>query len=156
MPGRNPTKVRTHRYPNIQLKSIFSPSLGGTVRTHVTTGVLEEIDRVGGLDNYIFQAKPEHLGVWGLRIKYEMIQVRGFVRGVPLIGQAQLRRLTGGSQARPSDSSKRRSSLDPPPAPLLDGAPSPRLESEIVRAAVEGVELDPSDQSSRVESRVAA
>lgn len=97
--------MRTHRYPNIQLKSIFSPSLGGTVRTHVTTGVLEEIDRVGGLDNYIFQAKPEHLGVWGLQIKYAMIQVRGLsALGVADRGaQAQLRRLTTSSSSRQLD-----------------------------------------------------
>ena len=137
LPGRNPTKVRTHRYPNIQLKSIFSPSLGGTVRTHVTTGVLEEIDRLGGLDNYVFQAKPEDLGVWGLRIKYEMIQVRLECKAMKLIAQAQLRRAMGTFTSRPPPRRQQAVSVSPappaipaPPAPLLESADRRRLQED--------------------------
>ena len=95
LPGRNPTKVRKHRAPNVQIKNVFSPTLGGNVRTHITTALvrrklrsrrsrlaqLKKIDKLGGLDNYVMQATPEQLGVFGLNVKYE---IRASRRSTPV------------------------------------------------------------------------
>lgn len=72
-----PQKTRRKWYPNIQVKRLFSESLGVWVRTRVSTRVLRTVDKVGGLDTYLLGSKPARiaeLGPWGWRLRWRIMQ----------------------------------------------------------------------------------
>ncbi len=48
--------------PNVQSKKLWSDALGSSLRLKVTPAALRNIDRVGGLDNYILRSTPKELG----------------------------------------------------------------------------------------------
>ncbi|GAA6007833.1 hypothetical protein JCM10207_004892 [Rhodosporidiobolus poonsookiae] len=66
-------KTRRTWLPNVQLKSVWSEALGRKLRLKVTTGALRTIDKVGGLDAYLFRMRPERLGERGLELR-SMVQ----------------------------------------------------------------------------------
>ena len=73
----NPQKNRRKWWPNIQLKRLWSESLGVHVRTRINTRVLRTIDKVGGLDEYLLGSKPariHELGPWGWRLRWRVMQ----------------------------------------------------------------------------------
>lgn len=73
----NPQKNRRKWWPNIQLKRLWSESLGVHVRTRINTRVLRTIDKVGGLDEYLLGSKPariQELGPWGWRLRWRVMQ----------------------------------------------------------------------------------
>ncbi|EPE03071.1 54s ribosomal protein l24 [Ophiostoma piceae UAMH 11346] len=73
----NPQKNRRKWWPNIQLKRLWSESLGVHVRTRINTRVLRTIDKVGGLDEYLLGNKPariHELGPWGWRLRWRIMQ----------------------------------------------------------------------------------
>ncbi|KAL1892623.1 hypothetical protein Sste5346_006908 [Sporothrix stenoceras] len=72
-----PQKTRRKWYPNIQVKRLFSESMGVWIRTRVSTRVLRTIDKVGGLDTYLLGSKPARiaeLGPWGWRLRWRIMQ----------------------------------------------------------------------------------
>ncbi|KAI5477663.1 hypothetical protein MNV49_006049 [Pseudohyphozyma bogoriensis] len=62
-------KTRRTWLPNSQTKQIWSEALGKTLRLRVTTGALRTIDKVGGLDAYLFRMRPERLGEKGMELR---------------------------------------------------------------------------------------
>ena len=55
--------------PNAQVKAVFSHALGRFLRIRMTAGTLRTIDKVGGLDQYLFRMKPERLGQFGMQLR---------------------------------------------------------------------------------------
>lgn len=49
------------RYPNIQKCSLYSEILDKKLSFHVTTSVLRNIDKMGGLDNYLLNTSDRKL-----------------------------------------------------------------------------------------------
>lgn len=47
--------------PNVQRKALWSEALGRSVSLNVTTAALRNMDRVGGLDEYILRTTPAKL-----------------------------------------------------------------------------------------------
>ena len=48
--------------PNVQSKKLWSDALGTSLRLKVTAAALRNMDRMGGLDNYILRSTPKELG----------------------------------------------------------------------------------------------
>ena len=48
--------------PNVQSKKLWSDALGASLRLKVTAAALRNMDRMGGLDNYILRSTPKELG----------------------------------------------------------------------------------------------
>ncbi|GAA5891262.1 hypothetical protein JCM5296_006880 [Sporobolomyces johnsonii] len=66
-------KTRRTWLPNVQLKNLWSEALGRKLKLKVTTGALRTIDKVGGLDSYLFRMKPDRLGEKGMQLR-QMVQ----------------------------------------------------------------------------------
>lgn len=62
-------KTRRSWLPNVQTKAVWSEALGRSLRLKVTAGALRTIDKVGGLDAYLFRMKPDRLGEKGLVLR---------------------------------------------------------------------------------------
>ncbi|CEQ40225.1 SPOSA6832_01824 [Sporobolomyces salmonicolor] len=62
-------KTRRTWLPNVQFKNVWSEALGQKLKLKVTTGALRTIDKVGGLDAYLFRMKPERLGDKGMQLR---------------------------------------------------------------------------------------
>ncbi|ORY92640.1 ribosomal L28 family-domain-containing protein [Leucosporidium creatinivorum] len=66
-------KTRRTWLPNVQSKAVWSEALGRKLRLKVTVGALRTIDKMGGLDAYLFRTRPERLGEKGMKLR-EMVQ----------------------------------------------------------------------------------
>lgn len=62
-------KTRRTWLPNVHPKRLWSEALGTTLRLKVTAGALRTIDKVGGLDAYLFRMRPERLGEKGMLLR---------------------------------------------------------------------------------------
>jgi large subunit ribosomal protein L28 len=62
-------KTRRTWLPNVHSKALWSEALGQKLRLKVTAGALRTIDKVGGLDAYLFRMKPERLGQKGMELR---------------------------------------------------------------------------------------
>jgi large subunit ribosomal protein L28 len=62
-------KTRRTWLPNVHSKALWSEALGQKLRLKVTAGALRTIDKVGGLDAYLFRMKPERLGTKGMELR---------------------------------------------------------------------------------------
>ncbi|KAK4051203.1 hypothetical protein OIV83_003025 [Microbotryomycetes sp. JL201] len=63
------SKTRRRWLPNVQTKTLFSEALGERIKLRVTTGALRTIDKMGGLDSYLFRVKDDRLGQRGLELR---------------------------------------------------------------------------------------
>lgn len=70
-------KTRRTWLPNRQTKTVYSEALGRPLKLSVTVGALRTMDKVGGLDAYLFRMKPERLGAKGMELR---AQVRAVAR----------------------------------------------------------------------------
>ncbi|BGP15938.1 hypothetical protein JCM10213_003631 [Rhodosporidiobolus nylandii] len=66
-------KTRRTWLPNVHHKNVWSEALGRKLRLKVTAGALRTMDKVGGLDAYLFRMRPERLGQKGLELR-QMVQ----------------------------------------------------------------------------------
>lgn len=66
------SKTRRNWLPNRQSKTIWSEALGKKLKLKVTVGAMRTIDKVGGLDAYLFRMKPDRLGLKGMELR-EMV-----------------------------------------------------------------------------------
>lgn len=74
---KNEIKTRRYWRPNVQLKRLWSASLGSFVRIRVTTRVLRTIDKCGGLDEYLLGEKAgriRELGMGGWKLRWRIMQ----------------------------------------------------------------------------------
>ncbi|GAA5970779.1 hypothetical protein JCM11641_004452 [Rhodosporidiobolus odoratus] len=62
-------KTRRTWLPNVHSKNLWSEALGKKLRLKVTAGALRTIDKVGGLDAYLFRMRPERLGDKGMELR---------------------------------------------------------------------------------------
>jgi large subunit ribosomal protein L28 len=62
-------KTRRTWLPNVHQKRLWSEALGTNLRLKVTAGALRTIDKVGGLDAYLFRMRPERLGEKGMLLR---------------------------------------------------------------------------------------
>ncbi|KAI8625112.1 hypothetical protein F5Y19DRAFT_451708 [Xylariaceae sp. FL1651] len=70
-------KSRTTWLPNRHTKRLWSPALNGFIRTRVTARVLHNIDRLGGIDEYLLGSKTQRikeLGPAGWRLRWKIMQ----------------------------------------------------------------------------------
>ncbi|KAI5917201.1 ribosomal L28 family-domain-containing protein [Camillea tinctor] len=70
-------KSRTHWLPNRHMKRLWSPALGGFIRTRLTTSVLKTIDKLGGIDEYLLGSKTRRLrelGPAGWALRWKIMQ----------------------------------------------------------------------------------
>ena len=68
------SKTRRNWLPNRQTKAIWSEALGQKLRLKLTVGAMRTIDKVGGLDPYLFRMTPERLGAKGMQLR-EMVSL---------------------------------------------------------------------------------
>lgn len=73
-------KTRRTWLPNVHSKALWSEALGQKLRLKVTAGALRTIDKVGGLDAYLFRMKPDRLGVKGMELR-QRVSCVGLVQG---------------------------------------------------------------------------
>jgi len=62
-------KTRRRWLPNVHSKRVYSEALGRSLALKVTAGALRTIDKVGGLDKYLFRVRPERLGDKGMELR---------------------------------------------------------------------------------------
>ncbi|KAI0834029.1 ribosomal L28 family-domain-containing protein [Hypoxylon sp. FL0890] len=70
-------KSRTSWLPNRHTKRLWSPSLNAFVRTRLTARVLQTIDRLGGIDEYLLGSKAQRikeLGPAGWALRWKIMQ----------------------------------------------------------------------------------
>lgn len=70
-------KTRRLWLPNVHHKNLWSEALGRKLRLKVTAGALRTIDKVGGLDAYLFRMRPERLGEKGMELR-ELVRFLAF------------------------------------------------------------------------------
>ena len=79
MVGRNVShannKTKRRFLPNLQETSLLSDSLGRTVRLRLTTAALRTVEKHGGLDAFLRQAKDDKLSLKARRLK-RLIEAR--------------------------------------------------------------------------------
>lgn len=63
------SKTRRTWAPNVQTKTVWSEAMNKGVKLRVTTGALRTMDKVGGLDQYLFRMRPERLGDKGMQLR---------------------------------------------------------------------------------------
>lgn len=74
---KNEIKTRRLWRPNVQLRRLWSNSLGSFIRIRVTTRVLRTIDKCGGLDEYLLGEKAgrvKDLGMGGWKLRWRIMQ----------------------------------------------------------------------------------
>lgn len=72
-------KSRRTWLPNVITKSIWSESLGKSIKMRLTARVLKTITKEGGLDNYLIKdksARVKELGLFGWRLKYDVLKAQ--------------------------------------------------------------------------------
>ena len=70
-------KTRRTWLPNIQWKSLYSATLNEHIRLKVVSAVLRDIDKVGGLDQYLLKESfQEVLGDKGQQLKQRVMTAR--------------------------------------------------------------------------------
>ena len=68
-------KTKRRFLPNLQETSLLSDSLGRTVRLRLTTAALRTVEKHGGLDAFLRQAKDDKLSLKARRLK-RLIEAR--------------------------------------------------------------------------------
>ncbi len=62
-------KTRRRFLPNLQTASLYSDTLGGTIRMRLSTKALRSIEHKGGLDAFLADARANELTIESRRIK---------------------------------------------------------------------------------------
>ncbi|KZS96973.1 hypothetical protein SISNIDRAFT_450759 [Sistotremastrum niveocremeum HHB9708] len=73
-------KTRRKWFPNALSKNLYSEILGQRVRVTISARALRTVDKLGGLDNYLFNTKPELLGDEGMRLRVVLQQYKDEVK----------------------------------------------------------------------------
>lgn len=58
--------------PNLQATSLLSDALGRMIRLRLTTNAIRTIEKHGGLDSFLIQAKAADLGIAERKIKRQV------------------------------------------------------------------------------------
>jgi len=69
-------KTRRRFLPNLQSKSLFSDTLGETIRFRVTTSAIRTVERHGGLDTYLLNVPDSVLSLSAQRAKRKIARAR--------------------------------------------------------------------------------
>jgi len=62
-------KTRRRYLPNLHRASLLSDALGGPVRLRITAHALRTVEKKGGIDNFLRDAKDDKLSLTARRIK---------------------------------------------------------------------------------------
>lgn len=74
-------KTRRRFLPNLQRTSLQSETLGQMVRLRITPHAIRTVDRHGGLDAYLLQAKDDKLSLNARRLKRRIAKVAAAAAG---------------------------------------------------------------------------
>ncbi len=69
-------KTRRTWLPNVQTKRLYSETLNEKIKTKVTTHALKTVDKFGGLDGYLMNARISSLGDEGLRLREKLLDAK--------------------------------------------------------------------------------
>lgn len=69
-------KTRRRYMPNLQTSSLISDTLGRTVRVRLSTQAIRTVDKRGGLDGFLLEAKTEDLAPDMRRLKRQVEKAR--------------------------------------------------------------------------------
>ncbi len=67
-------KTRRRFLPNLQVSSLFSDALDGTVRLRLSIHALRTIEHKGGLDAYLLGSRDAKLAPQALRLKRRIVK----------------------------------------------------------------------------------
>ncbi len=67
-------RTRRRFLPNLNRVSLISDALGETVRLRITPYALRSVERRGGLDNYLVQARDRDLSTRARRLKRAIVK----------------------------------------------------------------------------------
>ncbi len=74
-------KTRRRFLPNLQRTSLQSETLGQMVRLRITPHAMRTVDRHGGLDAFLLQAKDDKLSLNARRLKRRIAKVAAAAAG---------------------------------------------------------------------------
>ncbi len=74
-------KTRRRFLPNLQRTSLQSETLGQMVRLRITPYAMRTVDRHGGLDAFLLQAKDDKLSLNARRLKRRIAKVAAAAAG---------------------------------------------------------------------------
>ena len=70
-------KTRRTWTPNVQRKRLYSASLDESIPIKMTMAALRDVDKAGGLDEYLLKPSAQkHLGDFGQRLKDQILEAR--------------------------------------------------------------------------------
>ncbi|WPK25313.1 hypothetical protein PUMCH_002624 [Australozyma saopauloensis] len=70
-------KTKSFHLPNVVKAKLWSETLNKLVCTRVSTTLLRNVDREGGIDNYLLKEKPARvktIGIKGWQLKYDILK----------------------------------------------------------------------------------
>ena len=65
-------KTKSRAFPNVHVKSFYSPCLRRSFRLKVSTSTIRSMDKVGGIDNFLMKCKKEQLSPFALKMRKSM------------------------------------------------------------------------------------
>lgn len=122
-------KTRRKWKPNVQIKSMYSETLGRMLRFRMTTYAMRCIRKAGGIDEYLLNTKESEIKYHkALEIKQEILAVRAAQRAAVQRSSDLLSsnntHLKGGNDASREDSSEGTTHGESIAAPLRSTSPS--------------------------------
>ena len=65
-------KTKSRAFPNVRIKTFYSPCLKRTFRLKVSAGAVRSIDKAGGIDNFLIQQARKNLSPFALKLRKNM------------------------------------------------------------------------------------
>ena len=62
-------KTKSRAFPNVQLKTFYSPCLKRSFRLKVSAGAIRSIDKIGGIDNFLIKRPKNCLSPFALKLR---------------------------------------------------------------------------------------
>ncbi len=65
-------KTKSRAFPNVQLKTFYSPCLKRSFRLKVSNSAVRSIDKAGGIDNFLIKVPKTGLSPQALKLRKNM------------------------------------------------------------------------------------
>ena len=65
-------KTKSRAFPNVQIKTFYSPCLKRSFRLKVSTSAVRSIDKTGGIDNFLMKCAKNQLSPQALKLRKSM------------------------------------------------------------------------------------
>ena len=65
-------KTKSRAFPNVQVKSFYSPCLKRSFKLKIATSTIRSMDKAGGFDNFLMKCQKENLSLFARKLRKNM------------------------------------------------------------------------------------